>query len=60
VYWGTQLDNYPNSKLLSGAGAPSSAVIDQLTPGTWYFVVTAVNTLNQESGFSASATKMIQ
>jgi len=58
VYWGTSQNNYPNSKTIPGMGAPTSAVVDQLTPGTWYFVVTAY-TANNESAYSNIATKTI-
>ena len=51
-------NNYPNSKTLSGAGF-SSAVVDQLTPATWYFVVTAFDTSGNESAYSNVATKTI-
>ncbi len=58
IYWGTAQNNYPNSKTLSGAGF-SSAVVDQLTPATWYFVVTAFDTSGNESAYSNVATKTI-
>ncbi len=59
VYWGTQQNNYQNFRSFVGAGSPSSAVIDQLTPGTWYFVVTAIDTAGNESAYSNVATKTI-
>jgi hypothetical protein len=58
VHWGTTRGSYAHSVTLNGAGL-SSYVVDQLTPGTWYFVVTAVNALGVESSFSNEASKTI-
>ena len=55
IYWGGAPDNYPNSTSL-GVGV-TSYVVEQLTPGTWYFVVTAVNAQGIESIFSNVASK---
>jgi hypothetical protein len=59
IYWGTVQNNYPNSKTLNGAGL-SSAVIDQLTPATYYFVVTTFDGTGAESVYSNAASKTIQ
>jgi hypothetical protein len=58
VYWGTTQGNYPNSVTLSNAGL-STYVVDQLTPATWYFVVTALNSQGAESQFSNMASKLV-
>jgi hypothetical protein len=58
VYWGTAQNNYANSKTLNGPGF-SSAVIDQLTPATWFFVVTALDSMGNESAYSNVATKTV-
>jgi hypothetical protein len=58
VYFGTELGTYPNSRTLPNPGL-ASFVVDQLTPATWYFVVTAVNASGTESGFSNVATKAV-
>jgi len=58
IYWGTAQNNYPNSKTLSGAGF-TSAVIDQLTPATYYFVVTTFDGAGMESAYSQAATKQV-
>jgi hypothetical protein len=58
VYFGTELGTYPNSMTLPNPGL-ASFVVDQLTPATWYFVVTAVNASGTESGFSNVATKAV-
>jgi hypothetical protein len=58
IYWGTAQNNYSNSKTLNGPGF-SSAVIDQLTPATWFFVVTTLDASGNESAYSNVATKTV-
>jgi hypothetical protein len=58
VYWGTTPGNYPSSVTLNNAGL-TSYVVQNLVPGTYYFVVTAVNSVGAESSFSNSASKTI-
>ena len=58
VYWGTQQGDYPNSVIVNNAGL-SSYVVDQLTPATWYFTVTALNAGGFESAFSNVASKQV-
>jgi hypothetical protein len=58
VYWGTSQGNYSNSVNID-AGL-SRYVVEQLTPATWYFTVTALNATGVESGFSNVTTKTIQ
>jgi hypothetical protein len=58
VYWGTSQNNYVNSVTLNNPGL-SSYVVDQLTPATWYFALTAVNASGAESAFSNIASKQI-
>lgn len=57
VYWGSSHGNYTNSVQLNNAGL-SSYVVTQLTPGTWYFVVTALSA-DGESAYSNEAQKTI-
>jgi hypothetical protein len=59
IYWGRSQGSYTSSATLNSAGL-TSYVIDQLTPGTWYFVATAVNSQGVESSFSNAASKTIQ
>ncbi len=59
IYWGTAAGTYPNAVTIQNPGL-SSFVVDQLTPGTWYFVTTAVNTQGAESSRSPVASKTIQ
>jgi hypothetical protein len=59
IYWGTSPTNFPNSVTVDNAGL-SSYVVEQLTPATWYFVVTAFHAHGTESNFSNVASKTIQ
>jgi hypothetical protein len=58
VYWGTSQGSFTNSVSLTNPGL-SSYVIDQLTPATWYFTVTAVAATGVESAFSNVASKQV-
>jgi len=58
VYWGTTQGNYTNSVSLNNPGL-TSYVIDQLTPATWYFVVTALNKSGVESSYSNVGSKAV-
>lgn len=59
VYWGTSPGDYPNSVTINNPGI-TSYVVDQLTPATWYFALTALNTAGAESAFSNVASKTVQ
>jgi hypothetical protein len=58
IYWGTSSRSYSNSATLNSPGF-SSYVVDELTPATWYFAVTAVDGQGLESDYSNEATKQI-
>jgi hypothetical protein len=58
VSFGTSSGIYPNSVTVNNPGV-ASFVVDQLTPATWYFVVTAVNASGVESAQSNMATKTV-
>lgn len=58
IYWGTSSRDYSHSATLNGPGV-STYVIDELTPATWYFTVTAVDGQGLESDWSNEATKQI-
>jgi hypothetical protein len=58
VRWGTTAGNYPNSVTLNNAGL-TSYVVSSLVPGTYYFVVTALNSAGVESQLSNVASKTI-
>lgn len=59
VYYGQNQGNYPIAVNLANPGL-ASYVIENLTAGTWYFVVTAVDSSGAESGWSNEATKIVQ
>ena len=42
IYWGSTRGNYPHMVTINNPGL-SRYVVEQLTPSTWYFVVTAVS-----------------
>jgi hypothetical protein len=58
VYWGTSPESLSNSTQLTAN--VTSHLVDQLTPATWYFAMTAFNTQGIESTFSNVASKTIQ
>jgi hypothetical protein len=57
VHWGMSPGQYPNTKSLPAGVA--SDVITPLGSGTWYFVVTALDSGNVESAFSNMAQKTL-
>jgi hypothetical protein len=58
VHFGTASGSYPNMTTVNNPGI-ATFVVDQLTPATWHFVVTAVNASGVESTFSNAATKTV-
>ena len=58
VYWGTTQNSLTNSKTINNSGL-ASYVVDQLTPATWYFAVSAVNNSGVESSLSNVASKQV-
>ena len=59
VHWGTAIGTYTSSVTLDNPGL-ASYVVEGLAPGTYYFVVTALNSAGAESQFSNVASKTIQ
>ncbi len=59
IYWGTAHGSYPNSVTVKNPGL-ATYVVEPLTPGQWFFVVTAVSITGVESAFSNVATKTIR
>jgi hypothetical protein len=59
IYWGTAAGNYPNSVTINNPGI-SSYVVDSLVAGTYFFVMTSLNSAGEESAYSNAATKIIQ
>jgi hypothetical protein len=58
VYWGRSQADLTNSVTLTNPGL-ASYVVEQLTPATWYFSVTAVAATGVESPFSNVASKQV-
>ncbi|GMQ87291.1 MAG: hypothetical protein BMS9Abin08_0491 [Gammaproteobacteria bacterium] len=58
VYYGTSSGSYSSSITVNNPGI-ASYVVDNLLPGTHYFVVTAYDTSGNESGYSNQASKAI-
>jgi hypothetical protein len=59
VYWGPSIGSYTSSVTLNNPGL-ASYVVENLGPGTYYFVVTARNSAGGESQYSNVASKTIQ
>lgn len=59
IYWGTSAGSYANSVTIANPGI-ATYVVSQLTPATWYFVVTAYSATGFESGYSNAASKTVQ
>ena len=58
VYYGTSTGNL-NQVVTVASPSVTSAVIQNLTPATWYFALKAYNAANVESSFSNIASKTI-
>ena len=58
IYYGTSPGNYPNQVTITNPGI-TSVVIENLPPGTYYFVATAYDFAGVESGYSAIVSKTI-
>lgn len=58
IYYGTESGVYPNSVNIPDP-AIVSHVIDNLTPGDYYFVVTAYATSDNESEYSGEVSKTV-
>ncbi|MEE4163320.1 MAG: putative Ig domain-containing protein, partial [Woeseiaceae bacterium] len=54
IYWGTTQGDYPNSAPIDNPSV-TTITIDGLEPGTYSFVVTAINEAGAESRFSNAA-----
>jgi len=58
VYYGLSAGNYTNTDTIINSGV-TSHMVENLSPGTWFFVVTAFDRSGNESQPSASASKTI-
>ena len=59
IYWGLTVSTYTNSVTVNNPGL-ASYVVDQLTPATWFFAVTALSASGAESPYSNVASKQVQ
>jgi len=59
IYYGMVSNNLDNTLDIPNAGL-TTAVVENLSPATWYFAVKAYNTSNVESSYSNVASKTIQ
>jgi hypothetical protein len=59
VYWGTSPGNYSSSATIMNPGL-TRYVVENLTPNTYYFAITALNNVGTESVFSNAASKTVQ
>jgi hypothetical protein len=57
VYYGTSSRNYSQSVTVNGASSLQRTV--SLSPGTWHFAVTALDSQGNESAYSNEVTKTI-
>jgi hypothetical protein len=58
IRYGTSSGSYPNALVIQNAGV-TSAVVENLPPATYYFVISAFDATGLESGFSATVSKTI-
>jgi hypothetical protein len=59
IYWGTRTGSYPNSVRIDAPGI-SSYIIENLDPGTYHIVATAINRAGFESDFSNEIVRTAQ
>jgi hypothetical protein len=58
IHYGTKSGDYTQSVSVSNAGI-ATYVVDNLTPGTYYFSVSAVNSAGTESPLSSEVTATV-
>lgn len=58
IYYGTSPNNYSTSIPLNNAGL-TTYVVNNLASNTYYFAITAVNSVGVQSGYSNTASKVI-
>jgi hypothetical protein len=58
IYWGTAEGDYPNSVTIDTPGV-TSYIIEQLSQGTYYLVMTAFDAAGVESGRSGAVAATI-
>ncbi len=58
IRYGTSFGSYPNAVVIRNAGV-TSAVIENLPPATYYFVITAFDSAGLESDYSSAVSRTI-
>jgi len=58
IYYGLSEGNYPNQIRIDNPGI-TMYVVDNLTPSTYFFVSTSINSTGMESSFSNVASKIV-
>lgn len=58
IYYGLAVGDYPNQVVIDNPGI-ATFVVEGLTPNTYFFVATAVNTQGVESDFSNVTSKVV-
>jgi hypothetical protein len=58
VYYGPAVDNYPNVATINNPTV-TTYLVENLSPGTWFFVVTAFDLSDNESEYSNPASKVV-
>jgi hypothetical protein len=58
VYYGPDVGNYTNVDTISNPTV-TTHIVENLTPGTWYFVVTAFDMSDDESDYSGYVSKVV-
>ena len=58
IHYGTSQGNYTNT--VNVANAATSYTIQNMTPATYYFTVTAIDMEGQESGYSSTVSTTVQ
>ena len=59
IYYGMTVDRYPNDVYIGNPGI-STYVVENLAPGTYYFVATAINRSDIESVYSNEVTRVVE
>lgn len=58
IYYGLSEGNYPNEIPVNNPGL-TAYIVDNLTPNTYYFVATSINSAGEESVYSNVASKVV-
>ena len=59
IYYGMMANQYPNDVYINNPGI-STYVVENLAPGTYYFVATAINRSGIESDYSNEVSRVVE